>query len=182
MARPTRRETLLDAAQQVVRRAGAAHLTLDAVAAEAGTSKGGLLYHFATKDDLVAAMIERLVASFDRAVATTSANDPDPTGRWTRAYVRATAGPDGPSDDDGIATALLAAIGTQPALAEPLRRRYADWHVRLAADGLPGVDALVVGLAADGLWMADLLELDPPSGDTRRQVIERLNALAGGAS
>ena len=40
------RRRLLDAATAVVRRDGARALTLDAVAAEAGVSKGGLLYHF----------------------------------------------------------------------------------------------------------------------------------------
>ena len=40
------RKRLLDAAAAVVRRDGAGALTLDAVAAEAGVSKGGLLYHF----------------------------------------------------------------------------------------------------------------------------------------
>ncbi|HZB75928.1 MAG TPA: TetR family transcriptional regulator, partial [Solirubrobacteraceae bacterium] len=46
MARPSRREALLDAAIRVIRRDGAQKLTLDAVAAEAGVSKGGILYHF----------------------------------------------------------------------------------------------------------------------------------------
>ena len=46
MPRPSARARLLDAAVAVVRRDGAQALTLDAVAAEAGVSKGGLLYHF----------------------------------------------------------------------------------------------------------------------------------------
>jgi DNA-binding transcriptional regulator YbjK len=40
MARPSRRAALLDAAVAVIRRDGARSLTLDAVAAEAGVSKG----------------------------------------------------------------------------------------------------------------------------------------------
>ena len=36
-------------------------LVLDAVAADAGISKGGLLYHFASKNALVAGLCERLL-------------------------------------------------------------------------------------------------------------------------
>ena len=43
------RQAILEAAERVVTEAGAAHLTLDAVAGKAGVSKGGLLYHFPSK-------------------------------------------------------------------------------------------------------------------------------------
>ena len=59
MSRPSARERLLDAAATVVRRDGAQALTLDAVAAEAGVSKGGLLYHFRSKRDLLDALVGR---------------------------------------------------------------------------------------------------------------------------
>ena len=56
---PTRsnREKILDATVQVAIRDGVMAMTLDAVAQEAGVSKGGLLYHFRSKDDLIAAML-----------------------------------------------------------------------------------------------------------------------------
>lgn len=40
--------------------AGSRAATLEAVAAEAETSKGGLLYHFHSKDELVEGMLDRL--------------------------------------------------------------------------------------------------------------------------
>ena len=64
--RPSRKEELLDAAIRVIRRDGAQKLTLDAVAAEAGVSKGGILYHFGTKRALVDGLIERWLDDFDR--------------------------------------------------------------------------------------------------------------------
>src|SRR5215217_4380146 len=66
MPRPSRRAELLDAALAVIRRDGAQKLTLDAVAAEAGVSKGGILYHFATKRALVDGLIESWIEDFDR--------------------------------------------------------------------------------------------------------------------
>ncbi|UXN74347.1 TetR/AcrR family transcriptional regulator [Devosia sp. A8/3-2] len=59
------RGTILDAAEHVVLHDGAAHLTIDAVAAEAGVSKGGVLYAYASKDILIDAMLERVVAAYD---------------------------------------------------------------------------------------------------------------------
>src|SRR5215208_3308653 len=53
MPRPSRRAELLDAAIAVIRRDGAQRLTLDAVAAEAGVSKGGVLYHFGSNAALI---------------------------------------------------------------------------------------------------------------------------------
>src|SRR3954451_5890455 len=58
MPRAPTRNRLLDAAGAVVHRDGAQALTLEAVAAEAGVSKGGLLYHFKAKRDLLDAMLE----------------------------------------------------------------------------------------------------------------------------
>ena len=67
MPRPSRRTALLDAALTVVRRDGAAALTLDAVAAEAGVSKGGVLYHFGSKRALIDGLLERWLDEFGAA-------------------------------------------------------------------------------------------------------------------
>ena len=62
------RDRLLDAAATVVHRDGAQALTLDAVAQEAEVSKGGLLYHFRSKRELVEGMVERWLADFGREI------------------------------------------------------------------------------------------------------------------
>ena len=51
---PTR---ILDAAEAIVRRAGVAALTLEAAAREAGVSKGGLLYHYGSKEALLTGLL-----------------------------------------------------------------------------------------------------------------------------
>src|SRR5687768_15624169 len=47
------RERILEAAERVVGDVGAARMTLEGVAQAAGVSKGGLLYHFPTKEALL---------------------------------------------------------------------------------------------------------------------------------
>jgi len=51
--RESSREDILAAARRVLMRSGVAATTLDAVAAEAGMSKAGLYYYFASKDALL---------------------------------------------------------------------------------------------------------------------------------
>src|SRR6266404_2353237 len=75
---------LLDAAEGVVLSQGINCLTLDAVAAEAGVSKGGLLYHYPSKEKPIAAMVERIVRKWqDDFHAAIEAVEPGP-GRVPR--------------------------------------------------------------------------------------------------
>ncbi|PJF24919.1 MAG: TetR family transcriptional regulator, partial [Phototrophicales bacterium] len=85
----SKRAQLLNAASQIVLEKGAAHLTLEAVAALAGVSKGGLLYHFPSKEALIKGMLEQYLTDFSTLVAQSYAALPEGRGRWLRAYVNA---------------------------------------------------------------------------------------------
>src|ERR1700722_11797421 len=65
--RPSAKDDILDAAEAVVVDKGAAHLTLDAVTERAGISKGGLRYHFESKEALLAALVERQIRRYESA-------------------------------------------------------------------------------------------------------------------
>ncbi|GEP02575.1 TetR/AcrR family transcriptional regulator [Methylobacterium oxalidis] len=64
-----RAEIILDAAEALLRRSGSRTLTIDAVAAEAGLSKGGVLHHYASKDALVTALAARKVERLRAGIA-----------------------------------------------------------------------------------------------------------------
>lgn len=173
MPRPSKRERLLAAAAAIVRRDGSDALTLDAVARESGVSKGGLLYHFGSKEALVQGLVEALLSSFE---AQLGAAGEDAPGAFTRAYLGATAQPR--KEESDVTAGLLAAVALAPHLLEPLRERYRAWARRFEEDGIDPIDALVVRLASDGLWMAELLGFEPPAAARRKQVVARLEALA----
>ncbi|WP_425581761.1 TetR/AcrR family transcriptional regulator [Streptosporangium vulgare] len=59
----------MDAAEDLLCDQGSQALTLATVAERAGCSKGGLLYHFGTKEALIKGMVERLIEEFDELVA-----------------------------------------------------------------------------------------------------------------
>lgn len=67
--REDRAEIILDAAEALLRRSGSRTLTIDAVAAEASLSKGGVLHHYASKDALVTALAARKVARMETGIA-----------------------------------------------------------------------------------------------------------------
>lgn len=58
-----RREQILQAAHDVARQAGIDGVTVRAVAAEAGLSHGLVLFHFGRKDQLVASLLDRILAT-----------------------------------------------------------------------------------------------------------------------
>lgn len=171
MPRPSQREPLLDAAEQLVLAEGVGALTLNGVARAAGVSKGGLLYHFDSKAALVAAMVERVAARF----AAAQDRHVDESGDAVSAYVDATfpRGRPARSREDRLGASLLAAFQHDPELLAPLQGRYEGWQERLEASGDP-VAATIVRLAVDGLWLADLFGLAPLDGKLREQVLERL--------
>ena len=78
---------LLDAANAVVARQGIANLTLEAVAVEAGLSKGGLLHHFPTKDRLVEGLVRRCAESWRACFMDAYQRTPEGPGRMSRALV-----------------------------------------------------------------------------------------------
>jgi AcrR family transcriptional regulator len=160
------RDRLLDAAGVIVRRDGAQALTLDAVAAEAEVSKGGLLYHFKSKRELVEAMVQRWLTEFETEIGKADEN-------FVRGWVKA-------SDPAGDELGMLAALVADPALLVSVRSQYRIWQDRVEREGGDPVDATVARLAADGLWLAELLGLGPPTGDVRERVVTRLLDLAGG--
>jgi len=174
---------IIDAAEEVVLRDGVARLTLDAAAAEAGLSKGGVLYHFPTRDALVAGMVGKIIEEFERDIEGNMEGGEGP-GRFSRAYIRATMAPSStrPDREDRLGAALIAAAAAEPALLEPLQVAAERWQARLEDDGLDPTVATVVRLACDGLWLCDLFGLAPPPVALRAGVELELDRLASSGS
>ncbi len=178
------RDRLLDAAAEVVLARGALGLTLEAVAKAAGVSKGGLLYHFASKEALLRAMVNRLVEATEariaascRAEAAGGGATPQ-AGAWLRGYLTAWTGPEGaPESDRRLGQALLAASAVDPALLDELRAQDALWGQRLRTDGLDPLLALILRLAIDGLWFNETLGIEVVSAEERRALAQRLEEM-----
>ncbi|MFH8872809.1 TetR/AcrR family transcriptional regulator [Streptomyces griseus] len=176
--RTSKRTQILEAATRVVQREGVKSVTFDSVAAEAGLTKGGLLYHFASRDDLVRAIHQHLA---DRWEADLVAAAGKPAAEATReerlaAYTRVAV-------QSATRAELLVMLegSTNPAHAavwEAVTERWAPPPAPTAGDRA-ALDRFIVRLAADGLWLYDSLTAEGLDPDMRRAVADRIaDALA----
>jgi len=166
------RNKILKAAAKLVQDLGAARLTLAAAAARARVSKGGLLYHFPSKQRLIEGLVRRMIEQFEQCAA--AADDGEPGG-FTRGYLRATL-----QDDSASSSGILAAVANDPALLKPLREAYAHWQKRLQKDGIDPATATIVRLAADGLWLSELIGVQPLKRALAARLVERLEMATRG--
>ena len=175
--RPSQRERILDAADAVVHADGAAHLTLDAVAERAKVSKGGVLYHFKTKEALLRAMIDRHLHGVAERRAAAQASLPPGPGRELKAWALMSMANEKCSAQKRTGCSMLAAAANDPRLIEPFHR-FQQWRLRTvqeaAAAGLPFPRAAVIMLALDGLGLLELHDLSPYDAAQRRAILEDL--------
>jgi len=151
------RRALLDAAARTVTVHGAG-VSLDVVAREAGVSKGGLMHHFRSKDELMAALADDLFEQFAQAVQDRIEPADDAPGRLLRAYVRATFDDLERGQDAVEQTTLMATLSSFPELARRSQERYRRWNETLAEDGVDPQRVVVVLRACDGASIAPLFE------------------------
>jgi AcrR family transcriptional regulator len=183
------RDKILDAAVQVALRDGIVAMTLDAVAREAGVSKGGLIYHFHTKDALLASMLEHFSANAKRALEARMAADPASRGRWFRAFVHTIFASDSPSARPGppsttdmarFLTAVLAASANNPHLLDGVRQNITQMRARLLAEGPNGMRQVALWPALYGLLLWQHLGILRPDDPLRQSMLDELLRLAEG--
>jgi len=148
------RAALLDAAATQIADHGLARLTVDSVARAAGVTKGGLFHHFASKQDLIDGVLDQMTQHAEEAMNGRMAADPEPHGRFTRAYLS------GVFDDErptacSPSSAICVGIIADPAL----QSRWTGWVAEQIARHAATDDndaCAVVRLAADGIWLSSL--------------------------
>ncbi|WNS44666.1 TetR/AcrR family transcriptional regulator [Paenibacillus sp. MMS20-IR301] len=172
MNRNSKRGLILAAASSVVKHNGIEKLTLEAVAAEAGVSKGGLLHHFPNKEALIQSMVSGITNDFVTDVQTRVDSDSQEKGKWSRAYLESTA--EGNQEGLGMNVALNAALFSNKDLLEELREHYAFWQRNIENDGVDPVLSSIVRLAADGLWLSEVFGIGEIGEDMRGKVISKL--------
>lgn len=153
---PSARDRILDAAEKLILTRGVGQLGVEAIAAEAKVSKGGFFHHFATKDDLLLAVLDRLIAQVDAVITAVAANDPEPRGARLRAQIALTFDTQQGfvARSRALAIAFLETSSAQPAMIERSRRVNAAAFARDMAEDIPLGRAILVQLALDGFALA----------------------------
>ncbi|MCU0633594.1 MAG: TetR/AcrR family transcriptional regulator [Gemmatimonadaceae bacterium] len=180
MGRPASdlRDRAVRAAIRLAASDGASGVTFDAVAEAIGSSKGAVLHHFATKDALLQAVVEGLVAEYRTTVESVAAADPNPVGAFARAMLDCST----PTELNRALRGLLAVILERPDRSEPIRQFYHWCYQHLLDDGIDPVHAGAVMLASDGMWLGELLGLPPLPDRIRSETHAWLRGLTRGVS
>jgi AcrR family transcriptional regulator len=146
-----RRDELLNAAEQVLSRGGPEAMTLQAVADEAQVSKGGLLYHFSSKSELVRGLVERLVEDMNSNYARWDDGKP---GSYTRAYIAATCHHLTAADSSQMLRrwSVILAASTERDMLGQISEAFKGWMLPASAVDRYPERAQIARLAADGLW------------------------------
>lgn len=167
MARPSSRDLIVDALQALILDQGATSVTFEAVAAAAGVSKGGLLYHFGSKADLFAGLLDRCEDAVERSVAE-APGTPAELVRW---YVTSAL-----EASDAENRMWRALVGCVHAVDEAFDARLAELSARSRTPlrALEPTLAAHVRLVADGLYLADLVGEPPPDRRHVERIIDTL--------
>lgn len=170
-----RRESILDAAEALVMDMGAAHLTMDAVAARSAVSKGGVLHHFPTKSALIGAMLDRLLETFKADMEMIERLAGADLKNQLRSWIRLMQTTD--EKLDRISAALLSAAANEPRLLAPfadmMRERVERYRENNPDLGL----TLVILTALDGYWLFNALGLNPVRGSDAKTFFDALDAM-----
>jgi AcrR family transcriptional regulator len=145
------RDRILDAFAELLGEQSERAATLDAVAARAGVSKGGLLYHFASKDALVDGLLERLRTAVADDVERMRAAEDGPVDYFIRTSI-ASSSPESQDFERTIVATARLAQGADERARDALAAMQRAWlDVLEEAVGDPMV-ARTIMLLGDGIY------------------------------
>jgi AcrR family transcriptional regulator len=167
------REAILQAAEEIVARYGPASLTLESAAAQAKVSKGGLFYHFRSKEVLLQEMVLRALRQLQGEREKVAESLSCERNAKMKAHIIGTL-----RHLEGqrpVLTAVIAAIANDPRLVDPLRESFKDDFQTLCRGlSLSMEDTAILFLAAQGLLLLELLHLSFLTPSQIRKVTERM--------
>ena len=172
--RTSKRTVILDAIVELIEQGGIKAITYDAICEKTQITRGGLLYHFPTRDDLIFGIHQHMSAQWDEVLqkalgaelATATPED------RVRAYLKCTKAV-------SRAELILLVESTMDEAVDKLWQDVIDKWAPLYPD--PNDDhalsLFIVRLAADGLWVNDALTNTPMPSDVRLKLHEKLEAM-----
>lgn len=176
MGRPPKaRQLVLDAAQRLVAMRGAGCLTFDALARESGVSRGGITYHFPTKEVLLKALLQQDLVQWQQEEGRQA---PTGTNRCTAnliANIRAAT--QLKPERRRFVSGMLSAVMLDPSLLDPVREFHNE-----RIDHLQWTDTdlhrFMLRLAADGLFWMELFQCYELPPAARKRLIEMMEQMA----
>lgn len=176
--RTSKRDRILDAAVNVINRDGVRAVTFESVAAEAQLTRGGLLYHFPSREALLRGIDEHLVQAWETSMEALLGKTAEQATALERyqTFVRVSA-------QSATRAELMFMLESADPDAEerpwgPAVRRWAPLPPEAGtAEESAALDNFVARLAADGLWIYEAMYEGQLDEGVRAQVAERIAGL-----
>jgi AcrR family transcriptional regulator len=179
------RDRILAALRDLLATGGTDAATLENVAAEAGVSKGGLLYHFPSKQDLFHGLLAQTRESVAAELGGLTSGDD-----VVRRFLEYSAPRD--ERERGFITALITGIrnelGAEPAAAHTgeadddyqvsglFADIFAAWEEPIRAAVADPVTAEIILQVGNGMYLAAVCGLPAPDLELTRSMVDRLVA------
>ncbi|WP_158842355.1 TetR/AcrR family transcriptional regulator [Saccharothrix deserti] len=161
------RAHILDSALALLRSGGT--VSLESAAQRSGLTKPGLMHHFRTKEALMVALVDHVVDRWERELADRLPTPPTEASARDRVLAYLDWALSGEFDNADLV--MLADPRLRDRLTTRWGQRLAPW-IDLPADLPTEVRARLaaVRMLADGVWLADAIEVFPLAADERHRV------------
>ncbi len=172
---PLAPERILAAARQIVERDGAGALTFDELVKESGITRGGITYHYPTKEDLLRSLLEADFRQWDDAETALTPGDCDPETARLLGFIRTLTAQD--ESHRRFLCGMLSAATLDPSLMDPCR---AELRERLGRKQWTERDLRqhLVHLAAEGLMWQELFQMYSMPAAARVRLVALMEELA----
>ena len=173
---PLARTKILRAARQIVERSGAGALTFDELSSVSGVTRGGITYHFPTKDHLLRGLLEDDMAQWRASEQASRPKDvDDPELAELIGFIRSHTSKD--EQQRRFVAGMISAAAHQPELLDSCRQEIARQRSRQTWDEL-GLKRHLLQLAAAGLFWEELFQLHPLPAEVRARLVQMMEQLA----
>lgn len=172
--RTSNRDRIIKAALRVIERDGVTALSYESIAVESGLTKGGVLYHFASREELLRALHKHLAQQWQKELVIAAGDTAQEVSQETRfrAYIQTSihsaaraellllldAGPDDPLDS----------------MTMQIMDTWAPKPPKNQGD-TAAVSRFVARLAADGLWLYEALSRTKLPAGTRTRITDAIS-------
>jgi AcrR family transcriptional regulator len=172
---PKARGKILESARRIVQTRGAGALTFEELVKDSGITRGGITYHFPTKEALLRGLLESDLAQWSEAEQAQAPTDCDPDTARLIGFIRAFTAPD--DDRRRFLCGMLSAATLEPSLMDPCRE---ELRSRLGRVSWSDRDLRMhlLQLAVEGLVWQELLQVFSMPAPARRRLVELMEQLA----
>lgn len=169
------KQKLLDAATDIIMNQGVHQLTLDEVAKTAGVSKGGLLYHYPSKEALMTAMVERLQQEQNEIYASLQQEGHGPVEAFVRLFDETKLHPERAAIQIDVEKmiAFLTLFAVDQEYANRWKHDLDTFFAQFQQTADP-VETMIIRYALEGMMMSEHFGVGVPPAELKQAIIARL--------